>query len=61
MPEERKPIDELFAAMDRMTAVSEPAEMNSEEVEREIAAMRAERRGKNDSPDATRANGFFVQ
>jgi len=39
--------DELFAAMDRMAAVDEPAVMSPEEVAQEIAAMRAERRAKN--------------
>ena len=38
--------DELFAAMDRMEAVDEPAVMSPEEVAQEIAAMRAERRDK---------------
>ncbi len=37
-------MDELFAAMDQMAAVDEPAVMSPEEVVREIAAMRAERR-----------------
>lgn len=40
-------VDDLFAAMDRMAAVSEPAVMSPEEVAQEIAAMRAERRTKN--------------
>jgi len=40
-------VDELFAAMDRMAAVDEPAVMSPEEVAQEIAAMRAERRAKN--------------
>ena len=39
--------DELFAAMDRMAAVEEPAVMSPEEVAKEIAAMRAERRADN--------------
>jgi hypothetical protein len=39
-------VDELFTAMDRMAAVSDPAPMSPEEVTREIAAMRAERRAK---------------
>lgn len=39
-------IDELFAAMDRMTRVTSPAAMSPEEVSQEIAAMRAERRAK---------------
>jgi hypothetical protein len=38
--------DELFPAMDRMAAVTSPAEMSPEELAREIAAMRAERRTK---------------
>jgi hypothetical protein len=36
-------IDELFAAMERMAAVEEPA-MTPEEVSEELRAMRAERR-----------------
>ena len=40
-------VDELFAAMDRMAAVDEPAAMSPEEVADEIATMRAERRGKS--------------
>jgi len=40
-------VDELFAAMDRMAIVSEPAVMSPEEVAEEIAVMRAERREKN--------------
>jgi hypothetical protein len=40
-----KRLDEMFSAMDRMAAVPEPAAMNPGEVAREIAAMRAERRG----------------
>ncbi len=39
-------VDELFAAIDRMAAVDEPAVMSPEEVAQEIAAMRAERRAK---------------
>lgn len=37
-------VDGLFAAMDRMAAVDEPAVMSPEEVTQELAAMRAERR-----------------
>jgi hypothetical protein len=40
-----KRVDELFSAMDRMAAATEPAAMTPDEVAREIAAMRAERRG----------------
>ena len=40
-------VDELFAAMDRMAAVDEPAVMSPEEVAQEVAVMRAERRAKN--------------
>ena len=40
-------VDELFAAMDRMDSVDEPAVMSPEEVAQEIATMRAERRAKN--------------
>jgi hypothetical protein len=40
-----KRVDELFSAMDRMAAAPEPAAMTPDEVAREIAAMRAERRG----------------
>lgn len=36
-------VDELFAAMDRMAAVAEPA-MTPEEVAEELHALRAERR-----------------
>lgn len=36
--------DELFAAMERMVAVEEPAALSPEEVAEEIRAMRAERR-----------------
>lgn len=39
-------IGELFSAMDRMAGVNEPAAMSPEEVVREIATMRAERRVK---------------
>jgi hypothetical protein len=42
-------IDELFSAMDRMAGVDEPAVMLPEDVAREMAAMRAERRAKNAS------------
>jgi hypothetical protein len=37
---------QLFEAMDRMSAVDEPAAMTPEEVADEIAAMRAERRAR---------------
>lgn len=40
-------VDALFAAMDRMAAVDDPAVMSPDEVAQEIAAMRAERRAKN--------------
>ena len=46
---ETQRVDELFAAMDRMAAVDEPAVMSPEEVAQEIAAMRTERRAKNAS------------
>lgn len=36
--------DQLFAAMDRMSAVDDPAAMSPEAVADEIAAMRVERR-----------------
>jgi hypothetical protein len=39
-------VEELFTAMDRMAAVSDPAPMSAEEVAQEIAVMRAERRAK---------------
>jgi hypothetical protein len=45
-----KATEQLFAAMDRMAAVDDPAYMSPEEVAEEIAAMRAERRAKNYSP-----------
>lgn len=37
-------VDELFVAIERMDAVSEPAAMSPEDVASEIAAMRAKRR-----------------
>jgi hypothetical protein len=40
-------VDELFSSMDRMTSVERPAVMSPEEVAREIATMRAERRARN--------------
>jgi hypothetical protein len=40
----RQRVDQLFAAMDRMSGVDEPAAMSPEEVAEEIAAMRGERR-----------------
>jgi hypothetical protein len=40
-------VDDFFVAMDRMSTVDEPAVMSPEEVAREIASMRAERRSKN--------------
>lgn len=43
----RQRVDELFAAMDRMAAIDEPAVMSPEEVAHEIATMRAERRAKS--------------
>jgi hypothetical protein len=39
-----KHVDELFEAMDRMSAVDDPPYMSPEEVAEEIKAMRAERR-----------------
>ena len=42
-----QPIEELFAAMNRMAAIGEPAAMSPEEVAEEIAAMRAQWRTKN--------------
>lgn len=36
--------DQLFSAMERMSAIDEPATMSAETVAEEIAAMRAERR-----------------
>lgn len=39
--------DELFAAMDRMAVVNEPALMSSAELQAELAAIRAERRAKS--------------
>lgn len=41
-----KRVDELFAAMDRMSAVDAPAAMSPEAVADEIASMRAERRAR---------------
>lgn len=40
-------VEDLFAAMERMTSVDEPTVMSPEDVAQEIAAMRAERRAKN--------------
>ena len=37
-------VDRMFSAMDRMSAMDEPAIMSPEVVAEEIAAMRAERR-----------------
>ena len=42
-------VDELFSAMDRMAGIHEPAAMSPEDVAREIATMRTERRTKNAS------------
>jgi len=39
-------VDQLFVAMDRMSSVDDPAAMSPEAVAEEIAAMRAERRGR---------------
>jgi len=39
-------VDQLFVAMDRMSAVDAPAAMSAEAVAEEIAAMRAERRAR---------------
>lgn len=47
---EAQRVDELFAAMDRMAAVDEPAVMSPEEVAQEIAAMRAERLAAHHRP-----------
>lgn len=44
---EERQVDELFAAMDRMACVGEPAVMSPQDVADEIAAMRAERRARN--------------
>jgi hypothetical protein len=38
---------QLFSAMDRMSAVNDPAILSPEDVAEEIAAMRAERRARN--------------
>jgi len=40
-------VDQLFSAMDRMSATDEPAIMSPEAVADEIAAMRAERRASS--------------
>ena len=45
--QEAQRVDELFAAMERMAAVDEPAVMSPEEVAQEIAALRAARRATN--------------
>lgn len=39
--------DQLFSAMDRMSAVNEPAILSPEAVAEEIAIMRAEKRAQN--------------
>jgi hypothetical protein len=39
-------VDRLFAAMDRMSAVNDPAILSPQAVAAEIAAMRAERRAQ---------------
>jgi len=39
-------VDRLFSAMDRMSAVNDPAAMSPEAVAEEIAAMRDERRAR---------------
>lgn len=44
---EARRTDAFFAALDRMGAVEEPASMSPEDVAREIAALRAERRAKH--------------
>ncbi len=41
--------NQLFSAMDRMSAVNDPAILSPEEVAAEIAAMRAERRANSRS------------
>lgn len=41
-----KRVEDLFLAMDRMAEVKDPPPMSPDEVQREIAAMRAERRSK---------------
>jgi hypothetical protein len=41
--------DQLFFAMDRMSAVDDPAVISPEAVAEEIAAMRAERRARSGS------------
>lgn len=40
-------VGQLFAAMDRMSAIDEPAVMSPEAVAQEIAAMRAGRRAQS--------------
>jgi hypothetical protein len=42
-----KRVDELFAAMDRMSAVEDPATMSPEEMADEIREMMAERRARS--------------
>ena len=39
-------VDQLFSAMERMSAVGDPDVLSPEAVAQEIAAMRAERRSK---------------
>jgi len=39
--------DQLYSAMDRMSAVDDPAVISPEAVAEEIAAMRAERRARS--------------
>lgn len=40
-------VDELFSAMDRIAGIDEPAAMSADDVAREIATMRAERRAND--------------
>jgi hypothetical protein len=42
-------VDRLFPAMDRMSAMNDPAILSPEAIAAEIAALRAERRAKNAS------------
>lgn len=50
-------VEGLFAAMDRMAAVGEPAAMTPEEVAQEMSAMRAERRQRKSNKPSSAGAG----
>jgi hypothetical protein len=49
-------VDQLFAAMDRMSAVDGPAAMSPEAVAEEMATMRSERVAKDSTAPSFRTN-----